>query len=372
MNKITNHQLYRLIVAHFTEIIREPAVLFWGIVFPIMMAWGLGIAFTHKGDVVQKVAIVHYSDTTITKQESFLFSFLKKNTQKKGNQFEAELKNKKLGNVKLIFLECKWQDAYSMLKNGTVTLIIEDHVDDMKYHFDPASPEAQVLYQLLTRMFNNGIDFYSARQEEIEPLTISGTRYIDFLIPGLISMGIMMSCTWGISYTMIDRRSKKLLRRMVATPMKKSNFLIALMTVRFAMNLVEAALLFLFAWLYFHIQIQGNIAALAAIFIAGNIAFSGIAILISSHTSSTEVGNGLINAIVTPMMVVSGVFFSYHNFPDWSLPVIQKLPLTMLADSVRSIFNEAAGFAEVWKEIFILSATGIISFIVGLKIFKWY
>jgi ABC-2 type transport system permease protein len=181
-----------------------------------------------------------------------------------------------------------------------------------------------------------------------------------------------MSCTWGISYTLIDRRSKKLLRRMVATPMKKTNFLLALMTARFTMNLVEGAVLFLFAWLYFNIQIQGSIFALIAIFLAGNMAFSGIAILISSHTANPEVGNGIINAIVTPMMVLSGVFFSYHNFPDWSIPVIRHLPLTILADTFRSVFNESINLMDIYLEVIILAGTGVLCFIAGLKIFKWY
>jgi ABC-type multidrug transport system permease subunit len=219
---------------------------------------------------------------------------------------------------------------------------------------------------------NFGAAYYSANQSEIKPLTLLGTRYIDFLIPGLIGMGVMMASTWGISYTIIDRRSKKLLRRMVATPMKRSNFLFALMTARFTMNVVEAGLLFLFAWLYFHIHIQGSIAALFAVFIAGNVAFSGLSILISSHTANSEIGNGIINAVVTPMMVLSGIFFSYHNFPDWALPVIKNLPLTMLADSIRSIFNEGVSFAGVYREIIVLMVIGVVSFVVGLKIFKWY
>jgi len=159
---------------------------------------------------------------------------------------------------------------------------------------------------------------------------------------------------------------------MVATPMRKSYFLIALITVRIGMNFVESALLFLFAALVFNITIQGNIAALLVIFLAGNIAFAGIAIFISSHTGNTEIGNGLINVVVLPMMVLSGIFFSYHNFPDWSLPFIRIMPLTMLADGIRSIFIEGTGFAQNFLPIVILLTTGVFFFTIGLKIFKWH
>lgn len=372
MNKITNHQLYRLIMAHFAEIIREPAVIFWGVVFPILMAWGLGIAFTQKGDVKVKLAIVKVITDKDSIRETKLAGYLSVHGTKKDSTYSIDLKNEKLGNVSITFFETSWSNAYSMLKKGKVSVIVEDKPTDTKYHFDPANAEAKTAYQLVANLSENGTAFYAANQASIERLTMTGTRYVDFLIPGLLAMGIMMSCTWGISYTIIDRRSKKLLRRMVATPMRKSNFLLALITARFVMNVAEAVLLFVFAWLYFGTKVQGSWPALIVLFLAGNIAFSGISILISSHTANPEVGNGIINALVTPMMVVSGVFFSYHNFPDWTIPFIRYLPLTMIADSFRSIFNEGAGFVDVWREALVLTSIGTVSFIIGLKIFKWY
>ena len=372
MNRITDHQLYRLITAHFAEIIREPAVIFWGVVFPILMAWGLGIAFTKKGDVHTKLAIVKSLNQNDTTRQSNLSYYLALNGIKKDSSRTIDLKNEKLGNVSLTFIETSWLNALTMLKKGKVSMIIEDRGTEIKYHFDPANDEAKTTYQIVFGLSQNGPAFYSSNQSSIEPFTIKGTRYVDFLIPGLLAMGIMMACSWGISYTIIDRRSKKLLRRMVATPMKKSNFLLALITARFSMNVVEAVLLFTFSWLYFGTKIQGSLPALIILFLAGNIAFSGISVLISSHTSNPEVGNGIINAVVTPMMVVSGVFFSYHNFPDWTIPFIRYLPLTMIADSFRSIFNEGAVFIDVWREALVLTSIGTLSFILGLKIFKWY
>ena len=159
---------------------------------------------------------------------------------------------------------------------------------------------------------------------------------------------------------------------MVATPMKKSYFLLTLMTVRTLLNFLESCALFFAAWFFFDITIQGNIAALLLIFLAGNIAFAGIAIFVSSHTAKTEIGNGLINAVVTPMMVLSGIFFSYHNFPEWLIWIIQKLPLTILADAIRSIFIEGAGFADAALPFFILTVTGALFFAIGLRVFKWH
>ena len=159
---------------------------------------------------------------------------------------------------------------------------------------------------------------------------------------------------------------------MVATPMSKADFLISHFLARLVLSFIESLVLVLFAWVYFHINININYFALFLIMIAGNIAFSGIAILCASRTALTEVGNGLINAVQMPMMVLSGVFFSYRNFPDWAIPFIKVLPLTMLADGMRSIFIESAGLHEVMIDIVSLTGVGAILFAISLRIYKWY
>jgi ABC-type multidrug transport system permease subunit len=370
-------QLWQLISALFREIIREPGVLFWGILFPILMSLGLGLAFTKKADVIRKVAIINISENSAEGSEiSSVAGFLQKNCEKNSSAGQGSwhwkyvIKDEKLGNSIFLFYNMQWDDAIRFLKRGTINVLLLGKGDSVEYHFDPMNPDAQLTYLKLSTIVGNGVIQSFRSNTEIKPLTVTGTRYIDFLVPGLIAMGVMMSSMWGISYGIIEKRSKKLLRRLVATPMKKSYFLIALITVRIAMNFIESFVLFLFALFAFKMNIQGNISALILMFLAGNIAFAGIAVFVSSHTSNTEVGNGLINFVVFPMMVLSGIFFSYQNFPEWSLPVIKNLPLTMLTDGIRSIFNEGAGFHEVTIPILILLAIGTLFFSVGLKIFK--
>ena len=372
-------QLWQLIAALFREIIREPGVMFWGILFPILMSLGLGLAFTKKADVIRKVAIINISDRSSAGSEnSTVAGFLEKQCEKNTSgdynawKWKYTIKDEKLGNSIFLFYIMKWDDAIRFLKRGTINVLLLGKNDSIEYHFDPMNPDAQLTYLKLSTIVGNGQIQTIQGNSEIKPLTVTGTRYIDFLVPGLIAMGVMMSSMWGISYGIIEKRSKKLLRRLVATPMRKSHFLIALITVRITMNFIESLVLFLFALFAFKMTIQGNISALILIFLAGNIAFAGIAVFVSSHTSNTEVGNGLINFVVFPMMVLSGIFFSYQNFPDWSLPVIKNLPLTMLTDGIRSIFNEGAGYHEVAIPILILLAIGTLFFTVGLKIFKWH
>jgi ABC-2 type transport system permease protein len=371
-------QLWQLISALFLEIIREPGVLFWGILFPILMSLGLGLAFTKKTDVIRKVAIINNSEKPVPGSATIVADFLKNSCEKNNSdekstwRWKYVIKDEKLGNSIFLFYDLKWDEAMKLLKRGSVNVLLLELNGPVEYHFDPMNPDAQLTYLKLSTIVGKGEVLAVHGNSEIKPLTVTGTRYIDFLVPGLITMGVMMSCMWGISYGIIEKRSKKLLRRLVATPMKKSHFLIALITVRIIMNLIESSVLLLFALIAFKVTVQGNITALILMYLAGNIAFAGIAVFVSSHTSNTEVGNGLINFVVFPMMVLSGIFFSYQNFPDWSLPVIKNLPLTMLTDGIRSIFNEGAGYNEVALPILILLVIGTLFFSVGLKIFKWH
>ena len=378
MNKwLQNNELLTLIGAHFKDLIREPAILFWGIVFPILMSLGLGVAFTKKTDVTRKVAVVNaVQGKNALSDSSFIIGrFLNLHSQPGSNNMGLRtlvIPDKQLGNTTLIFQQNSWEDAIVLLKRGTLTVIMEEKEGHIAYHFDPLNPDAQLTFLKLSGLFGKNEIQSIETNQKIEPLTLTGTRYIDFFIPGLIAMGAMTACMWGISYTIIEKRSKKLLRRMVATPMKRSNFLISLITVRIIMNFLESGLLLLFAWWAFNITIQGNIPALLVLFLSGNIAFAGLSIILSCRTDKTEVGNGFINAITFPMMVLSGIFFSYYNFPEWSIPYIQKLPLTLLADGIRSIFIEGAGFAATAWPSFILTSFGVIFFAIGLKVFKWY
>ncbi len=364
-----NNQLLQLIIIQFKEFLRAPGIIFWGILFPVLMAWGLGIAFTKKPSTIRNLAIVGE-----LKEDGHVEKFTEKNDvrklQNEQSGFEYTIKNDKLGNTTFRFISTNWDSAVVMLKRGSITMILKEVNDSVQYHFDPFNPEGQLIHTQLTRLFSEKEPLENTGS--IKPMTLKGTRYIDFLIPGLIAMGVMMSCMWGISYSMVEKRSKKLLRRMVATPMKRSNFLLSMFVARLGLNITESTILYIFAYFYFGSIIQGSLPALLLIYIAGNFVFSGIAILVSSRTSKTEIGNGLINVVVTPMMILSGIFFSYHNFPDWAKPFIEKLPLTMLADGIRGVFNEGLGFEAVAGDVFILFATGFISFVVGLKIYKWY
>jgi ABC-2 type transport system permease protein len=351
-------QFKQLLLVEFREFFREPGIIFWAIAFPILMAWGLGVAFNNQGEQQRHIAWVQNDNGTSIR--SFLGDDVK----------EKKLGNDKIGYTNYKFQKTDWQDAVRMVKRGEASLVLEEKGDSIVYHFDPKNSEAQSAYMQLSSAIKK--QDKTDESANIRPFSQIGMRYVDFLVPGLLAMNIMFAAMWGISYTFIERRSKKLLRRMVATPMSRSGMLFAHFTARIILSFVEAALLLGFAYFYFHTKIEGSIPAFILTLIAANLMFFGLAILLSSRTSNTQIGNGIVNAVTMPMLICSGIFFSYHNFPDWIIPVIKLMPLTMIADTFRAICIEGIGLQEALLPITILSGIGLVLFFVGYRIYKWY
>ena len=350
----------QLVFIHIRLFFREPEVLFWVFVFPVAIAWTLGVAFTNQNQIVHTVALLPAKSGNGVIQQRLDLQYGKTEILLGSNQLAT----------RYAFLILNEQEALTAIKKGKISLIIQDasEKENIQFRLDPQNREAQNQYLFLRHEWLGK----PLQDNEMMVLTERGNRYVDYLIPGLLAMGVMNSCIWGIGWGMIELRMKKLMRRMVATPMKKTTFLLSKFSSRLLLTIFEVVTFFLFGWWYFDVYITGEISALILVFLAGTIAFAGIAVCLSSRTENTQVGNGLINAITLPMMIVSGIFFSYHSFPEEMVAIIQYLPLTLLADSIREIFLEGAGLKDVLSNIFILLGIGISFFALGLKIYKWY
>ena len=349
-------QLFQLIKIQYLEFFREPGVIFWALLFPVVMAWGLGLAF--KGKATKECTIAWVKSTAPVKAES------------QRAQVQQFVKDTKARTVNYHFVPVSWDEAGLMVKRGKTSLILLEKGDSIKYCFDARNSEAQLTYLQLSE----AISHPDAKEEstQIQPLDQKGMRYIDFLIPGLLAMNIMFGCMWGVSYGLVEKRSKKLMRRMVATPLNKTAFLFSYFVTRITLSFVELGVLLFFAWWYFDITVQGSMPALITLLIVANAVFFGLSVLLSSRTSKTQIANGIINAVTMPMMICSGIFFSYHNFPSWLESLIMQLPLTRIADGMRSIFIEGAGFSEIKQTLVVLSSLAILFFISGKRIYKWY
>ena len=360
-----NHPFIHLTVTQIKEFFREPGAVFWSFGFPILMAVGLGLAFSGKKEILHGVAVIPSTFTENSVVKTALFG----DENMKDTIIERRFESAN-GKTRYVFHVTSRENAELLIKRGIISAILTGDNNQLNFHYDPMNPEGELIQVQMSNFFESG---NLGRNSGVTvPLNTAGMRYIDFLIPGLLTLGIMMSVMWGVCYALIEKRSKKLLRRMVATPMKKAHFLLAMWASRLVLTFFDSLVLLIFSRYFFQITIQGSMTALILLLLSGNIAFFGLSILISSRTANTQVGNGLISFITTPMMILSGIFFSYQNFPPWAIGVIKVLPLTKLTDEVRGIINEGAGLLNAVDGILILLLFGALSFIIGMRVYKWY
>jgi len=198
-----------------------------------------------------------------------------------------------------------------------------------------------------------------------------GARYIDFLIPGLIGLNLMGSGMWGLGFALVQARNRKLLKRLAATPMRRSHFLLSFMLSRLAFLSFEVAMVVVFGWVVFGVAVHGSIVSLGLIALVGSLSFAGVGLLVASRPKTIEGVSGMMNLVMLPMWLLSGTFFSYARFPDFLQPAIKALPLTALNDALRAVMNDGSSLSSNWVALTVLAGWGLISFVVALKIFRW-
>ncbi len=339
-----------LLMARMLELKREPEVVFWVFVFPLLLALGLGIAFRNKpGDAVS-VAIVEGSGSQDAE------GLLARSPQH--SLFKVRVLNE--------------NDARQGFRLGKFDVVIEPAVNGgVSYRYDPARPESV----LAKAEVNEALQAAAGRKDAVPTSAVTssepGSRYIDFLIPGLLGMNLMNSGMWGIGFALVDMRQRKLLKRFVGTPMRRGDFLLALASSRLILMIIEVGLLLLFGVLFFHMRVLGSIGAIALIAAIGSLTFGGVGLLTASRAQKIESVSGLINLVMMPMWIFSGVFFSYERFPAVIHPLIKALPLTALNDALRASILEGTPLVHQWPRLLVMVLWGGISFVLALKWFRW-
>ncbi len=337
--------LIELTSARTKEFMRETEAIFWVFGFPLLLALALGFAFRDKPPDRIPVAVVAGPDAPG-----------EASTLQRSPALQAR-----------VYSEAAAQDA---LRHGRVSLVVTgDH--SIVYLYDPTSPDSRTA----RREADDALQAASGRRNVLptrdEFIHEQGARYIDFLIPGLLGMNLMGTGMWGMGFTIANARMKKLLKRMIATPMRKSEYVLSQFLSRLIFLVVEVIVLVAFGWIVFGVRVNGSILTLALLCIVGGYAFSGIGLLTASRTRTLEGVSGLMNLIMMPMWLCSGVFFSYERFPKAALPFIRALPLTMLNDSLRAVMNDAAPMIKVAPNLIFLALWGLVTFAVGVKVFRW-
>lgn len=335
--------IVELVVVRTKEFLRETEAIFWVFGFPLLLALALGFAFRAKAPDKIPIGVV---------------------AGPHAQERVAALAKSPVLMPRVYSLE----EGRNALRLGRISLLVDD---GPTFRFDPTRPDSRT-----ARIeADDALEAAAGRRDVLQPreerVTQQGSRYIDFLMPGLVGMNLMSTGMWGMGFAIVNARMRKLLKRLVATPMRKSHYILSFFLGRMIWLIIEVVLLVAFGWLVFGVRVNGSIALLTLVCLVGGYGFSGLGLLLSSRVKTIEAISGLMNLVMVPMWICSGVFFSYERFPDAVKPLIRALPLTALNDALRAVINDAAGLPQVMMPIIVLAAWGIAGFAIGIRIFKW-
>ncbi|MFY9552216.1 MAG: ABC transporter permease [Thermoanaerobaculia bacterium] len=346
MNERRN-PLYALTRARILEFVREPEALFWVFAFPILMAVVLGFAFRDRPPDPVPVGVVQGPAA------AGLTEALAKTGTTRPRTYPT------------------LEEGLEGLRTGKITLLIRDDPKGLVYLFDRTRPDARI-----ARLEVDDAIQRARGRTDPDPATETlihekGSRYIDFLLPGILGLNLMGTGIWGVGFSIVNARLKKTLKLMVATPMRKSDFLLAQILSRFFFLVLEVGVILVFGVLAFQVPIRGPLWVLGLSTVLGALCFAGIGLLVVARARTLEAASGLMNLVMVPMWLLSGVFFSSDRFPKAAQPVIQALPLTALNDALRAVMLEGKALPAISSELLILALWGAVGFAVALKIFRW-
>jgi ABC-2 type transport system permease protein len=338
--------LVELTLARLREFVREPEAVFWVFLFPVIMTCALGIAFRSRGAEPVIAGVVE---------------------QAGADQIIAALERNGGFTVRRI----PPAGIEQALRSGKAPVVVVPGTPPI-YRYDEARAESQVARLAVDAALQRAAGRADAFAPIQQPMETVGSRYIDWLVPGLLGMNIMGTGMWGVGFAVVNARSKRLLKRLVATPMSKAHYLLALILSRLATLAIEVIVIVGFAWAFFGVAVHGALWALAVLAVIGALTFAAVGLFVASRARTIEALSGLMNFIMLPMWVLSGVFFASTNFPDAMQPVIRALPLTALNDALRVIINDGGSIDAVAPQLGLLAAWGGVSFVLSMKLFRWH
>jgi ABC-type multidrug transport system permease subunit len=339
--------LAQLIVSRLREFYREPEAVFWVYGFPILMVVALGVAFRSK-------PIEHFTvDVQAGPGAQKLVDALGRDERFAATQEDEAA------------CQRRWKSGKSHV------LIVPQSGSEYRILFDPSRPESELAKYAVDDYLQKNAGRTDPVKVTPEQLDAPGSRYIDFLVPGLLGMSLMGGGLWGIGFVIVDMRIRKLLKRFLATPMKKSQFLAAIMLSRLCFMIPEVVVILAFSWLTFGVVIHGSLLAVLVLILLGAFTFAGLGLLVASRARTLEAVSGLMNLIMLPMWVLSGIFFSSERFPDAAQPFIKLIPLTPLIDALRAVMLEGEPLSAQISRLAILAAWGGVTFVLALRWFRW-
>jgi ABC-type multidrug transport system permease subunit len=342
MSKLTENSLYELTSARFRLFFREPEAVFWIFVFPILLSVGLSIAFRNRpADVLQVGATTAQLARALNADKGLTATTIDEAAGAKA------------------------------LATGKILLLAVQRPGVVIYDFDDTNPDARNAKLIADRAVQKAAGQRDPVETTNQQVHEAGARYIDFVIPGLLGMNLMSSAIWGLGFAIVEARQKKLLKRLVASPMPRWQYLASFLLSRLLLLVIEVGVFLTFARLVFGVPFRGALWQLALVCVLASLCFSALGLLIASRAKTMEAASGLMNLIMLPMWIMSGVFFSANRFPNIIQPFVRALPLTAAIDALRGNMLQGMSLNHLFAPVAVMLAWLLVSFTVSLRIFRW-
>lgn len=334
-------RLWAMTLARSLEFVRDTSAMSWNLIVPVLLVAGMAMIFSGPGQPLFKAAVIAPSGAVL---DAKLHPFL----ATPHVQF---------------YRETSIEEALPKVQRHRIDMLLDLSTTPGKYWINEESPKGTTLERVLAGTAGPKLQRETASGAQI--------RYVDWVVPGVLGMNIMFSCLFGIGYVIVRYRKSGYLKRLNATPMRAIEFICAQLLSRLVLIMVITVAVYVGTDLILHFRMEGSYLNLFLVALTGAIAMIAMGLTVAARVTSEELAGGLLNVISSPMMVVSGVFFSMDGSPKILQDAAKIFPLTHMIDAARAVMLDGAGLAQIAPQLAILSAMAVVFLAAGALMFKW-
>jgi len=365
--------LWKFVRASLKMTYREKIAMFWLFMFPLLLILLFGAIFGSSGQTNISIGIVNLDNSRVTREIVKRLEGVTAFKIKRGNERQL---SRNLADNKL--------DAVLVLEKGFESSMLAHQPGAATISTNRTNPTVSQIASAALKQIIGEISVGMAKQftpnvigpgdiVEIAEKSVTShkLRYIDYMVPGILAMTLMTSGMLGLSLSFVQNREKGVLRRIKASPLPLSRYIGSEIIAAFMLSLMQAIVMLLVGWVVFKMRIHGNWLYMAFIVMLGAFSFLAAGFFIASVTKTLKTAEMASNAIVFPMMFLSGVYFPLAILPGFLVVIAKCMPLYYLADALRKVMVQNKGLADVWLNILIVGGMGVICFVASIKFFRW-
>jgi ABC-2 type transport system permease protein len=354
-----------LLMANAKQFVREKAALFWTFIFPIFFILIFGGVFSGSmDDITFDVGLVVEDDSPIAQNLSVAIEQIP--------VFELTFGER---DTEMDALADGDRRAVIVVNAGFGESIAQGQASDIDVYYDPTQTSStQILLPVIQEVIDNFDRAMSGStpliQVNEETLQSHNLRPIDYLVPGILAMALMQLGLFAVAPIVVDRENK-VLKRLGATPLKRSTMIVSMVVFNLIVAVIQAVLIIMVAKLAFDVPMLGNWFYLAGFILLGTLTFLAMGYMLSAFAKNQQTLMPLIMVVQFPMMFLSGIFFPVEMMPGFMRPVMDAIPLTYLGDSLRQVMVESSALHSHMINLAVLGGWFVVCLVLAVRFFKW-